>query len=67
MSPRGVRTRHLGKYVLSHTIGAHDAKLLSYATPHAQSIAVPVLFEEALMPVWACEAAAAPTHLFGYF
>ncbi len=42
-------------------------KLLSCATLHAQSLTVPVLFEEALMPVWACEAAAAPTHLFGYF
>lgn len=54
------------RQVCTVTYHAHAANLLSCATPHTQSTSVPVLFEEALMPVRACEAAAAPTHLFGY-
>ncbi len=53
--------------IVTHTIGTHDLRLLSCARPNAHLIDVPVLSEEALMPVRACEAAAAHAHLFGYF
>ncbi len=48
----------------------HRGTRLNIAELHkvqAHSTVVPVLFEEALMPVRACEAAAAPAHLFGFF